>query len=64
MIDIVTEEVLIFFNFLFYRRMIVFSVLLYLLFLCVPKKIMTKKYTGGGLVHIYHRYQSLIIITH
>lgn len=53
------------FNFLFYRRVIVFSVSYFIYFFFVyQKRIMTHKYTGGGLVHTYHRHQSLIIITH
>lgn len=44
------------FNFLFF---VAWS---YFLFLTLS--IMTQKYTGGGLVHTYHRHQSLIIITH
>lgn len=64
MIDIVTEEVLIYLTSLSFVAWLYFLFCFIYYFFVYQKKIMTKKYTGGGLVHIYHRHQSLIIITH
>lgn len=58
------KEVFIFLsNFLLPSRDRIFCFLFYLFFSLSTKKIMTQKYTVGGLAHIYHKHQSLIIIT-